>query len=73
MSPTLQAHTTRSYAQLLCSALYAVCQKDQHYSLGAKDAHKMMAKLSCDVIAVNVVSSLNCSPWEILIQNTAKW
>ena len=44
--PTLPVNTTRSYAQLLCSMLSAVCKKDQHRSTAAKAAHKMMMKLT---------------------------
>ena len=46
MRPTLLVHRTRSYTQLLCSTLFAVHEKDQRKSTGAKAAHKLMMKLT---------------------------
>ena len=43
---TLLVNTARSNAKLVHYLVYAVCQKDQSKSIGAKAPHKMMAKLT---------------------------
>ena len=54
-------YTTIIYAQLLCYTLYAICQKDQHKSTGAKAVQKMMVKLIPTLIWRMASPPLFCS------------